>query len=151
MANEDTVLLHKALSYLNRREYHRTELKAKLLTTKGGKTNDVEAVLDRLESEGILSDLRYIEAFVASRQAKLYGPIRIKMELQQKKLDTEIVNRILEAANMDWFNNARLCLRKKFPQPPVNNSELAKRQNFLWRRGYPEAMIRRLLTTDHDE
>ena len=149
--DSSTVLLNKALSYLSRREHYRAELQSKLNRTKGIRAHQIEAVLNRLEAEGVLSDAHYIEAFIASRSAKLYGPIRIKMELQQKKLDTESVKRILAAADIDWQHNAQLCLQKKFPQKPTNISECAKQRSFLWQRGYTEEMIRKVLKTDYDD
>ena len=144
-------LVNKALSYLSRREHHRAELKSKL---SAGKTNNeaiVEAVLDRLEAEGLLSDMRYIESFITSRVNKLYGPMRIRMELLQKKLNPESVEQILAEADTDWQHNAQTCLQKKFPQKPGNASELAKQRQFLWRRGYSEEMIRSALSSSDNE
>ena len=151
MADGNAVLLKKALSYLSRREYHRIELKSKLIRTKSRNEHDVEALLDRLEAEGLLSDMRFIESFIASRQKRFYGPIRIKMELQQKKLDPDDVERILAESDIDWQRNARICLQKKFPKKATDNQELAKRQRFLWQRGYPTEMIRDALKADSDE
>ena len=151
MADSRAVLLKKALSYLSRREHYRAELQSKLSRIKGTSADDIVAVLDGLEAEGLLSDVRYIEAFIMSRQAKRYGPVRIKMELQQKKLNAESVARILAAVDIDWQQTAQQCLRKKFPQKPTSISELAKQRNFLWRRGYSKEMIRKAITTDDDD
>ena len=151
MADGDAALFNKALSYLSRREHHRAELKSKLLNSKVGNKQNIDVVLDRLESEGLLSDMRFIEAFIASRQARFYGPVRIKMELQQKKLNAEDIDRILAAADFDWQNNARVCLRKKFPTKAANSQELAKQRRFLWQRGYADEMIRAALEVDDDE
>ena len=151
MAGGDAALFKKALSYLSRREHYRAELKSKLLKAKGSNEVVVDTVLNRLEAENLLSDMRYIEAFITSRQAKLYGPVRIKMELLQKRLDSESVEQMITEADVNWQHNARVCLRKKFPQQPADNQELAKQRRFLWQRGYSDEMIRRALKMTDDE
>ena len=144
-------LVKKALSHLSRREHHRAELKSKLSRSKAHNEVIVEAVLDRLEAEGLLSDMRYIESFITSRVNKLYGPMRIRMELLQKKLNPESVDQMLAEADTDWQHNAKTCLQKKFPQKPGNAQELAKQRRFLWQRGYSEEMIRFALSLSDDE
>ena len=151
MADGDAALVTKALSYLSRREHHRAELKSKLSRSKTYNEASVEAVLDRLEAEGSLSDMRYIESFITSRINKLYGPMRIKMELLQKKLDPDCVEKMLAETDTDWQHNAQICLQKKFPQKPGDAQELAKQRRFLWQRGYSEEMIRAALSTSDDE
>jgi len=151
MADGEAALVTKALSYLSRREHHRAELKSKLSRSKAYNETIVEAVLDRLEAEGSLSDMRYIESFITSRIVRLYGPMRIKMELLQKKLDPNSVEQMLTESDNDWQHNARICLRKKFPQKPGDARELAKQRRFLWQRGYSEEMIRAALSISDDE
>ncbi len=151
MADGNIALVTKALSYLSRREHHRAELKSKLSRSKAYNEASVEAVLDRLEAEGLLSDMRYIESFITSRINRLYGPMRIKMELLQKKLDPDRVEQMLAESDTDWQHNARICLQKKFPQKPGDAQELAKQRRFLWQRGYSEEMIRSALNTSDDE
>ena len=151
MADGDAALVKKALLYLSQREHHRAELKSKLLRSKAHNETSVEAVLDRLEAEGVLSDMRYIESFITSRSTRLYGPMRIKMELLLKKLDPESVEQILAETTTDWQHNARICLRKKFPNKAENSQELAKQRRFLWQRGYSEEMIRNALDASGDE
>ena len=151
MADGDAALVRKALSYLSRREHHRAELQSKLSRSKAPNEAIVEAVLDRLEAEGLLSDMRYIESFITSRIGKLYGPVRIKMELLQKKLNPESVEQILSESDTDWQHNARICLQKRFPQKPVNAQELAKQQRFLRQRGYSEDTIRAAFSISGDD
>ena len=151
MADGDAALVRKALSYLSRREHHRAELRSKLSRSKAPDEATVEAVLDRLEAEGLLSDMRYIESFITSRIGKFYGPMRIKMELLQKKLNPESIEQILAESDINWRRNARICLQKKFPQKPSNAQELAKQRRFLWQRGYSEEMIRSAFRINDDE
>jgi len=144
-------LAHRALAYLSRREHYRAELKAKLLRRKDSCERDVDAVLDRLEVENLLSDTRYIAAFVAYRSGRLYGPVRIRMELLQKKLNAAAIDQALAASRVDWPRNAQRCQRKKFAVPPKDAQDYAKQRDFLWRRGYPPQIIRATLNTSADE
>ena len=107
--------------------------------------------MDGLEAEGLLSDIRYIESFITSRANRLYGPMRIRMELLQKKLDPENIEQMLAESDTDWQYHARICLQKKFPQKPGNAQELAKQRRFLWQRGYSEEMIRSALSLSDNE
>ena len=151
MVDSDAALVRKALSYLSRREHHRAELKSKLSRSKASDEASIEAVLDRLEAEGLLSDMRYIESFITSRISRFYGPMRIRMELLQKKLNPESIEQMLAKSDTDWQDNARICLQKKFPQKSSNAQELAKQRQFLWQRGYSEEMIRYALSINDDE
>jgi len=60
---DDISLRSRAISLLGRREHSRAELLRKL-TQRGGQKGVLEAVLDELEAEGLLSEARFVEAFV---------------------------------------------------------------------------------------
>ena len=55
-----------AMDLLARREHGRVEL-ARKLRRRGASAELIEAALDRLCEEGLLSDARFLEAFVHSR------------------------------------------------------------------------------------
>ena len=144
--------LQKALQYLARREYYTEELKRRL--TRGGyREQAVDEVLTELTTSGRLSDARYVEAYVAERRRRLYGPRRILLELMNKGFDEGAARRALDAGDAgddDWFEAAQRCLRKRFGEASaapadVNRAEYAKRRNYLHRRGYPADVIRMVL------
>ncbi|MBA5828025.1 RecX family transcriptional regulator, partial [Escherichia coli] len=60
----------RALGYLSRREYSRTEL-ARKLAPYVGEDESVEPVLDALEQEGWLSDARFAESLVHRRASRV--------------------------------------------------------------------------------
>ena len=137
--------LQKALKYLARREHYREELKRKL-NRDGYRGEAVDEALARLTAGGQLSDARFVEAYVAERRRRLYGPERIRLELIHKGLDEAAIGRCVEAGVEGWFENARRCCRKRFGEAsPADYAEYAKRRNYLHRRGYSADVIRRVL------
>ncbi|HEX5842944.1 MAG TPA: regulatory protein RecX, partial [Pseudomonas sp.] len=74
-----------AMDLLARREHGRVELTRKL-RNRGAADELIEAALDRLAEEGLLSEARYMEAFVGYRARAGYGPLRIREELTQRGL-----------------------------------------------------------------
>lgn len=134
----------QALKYLARREYYQAELQQKLVA-KGHAEQHVNTVLDDLTREGVLSDYRFLEAYIHARQSKFYGPSRISAELEQKNFSAQLISEILLAHPADWEENARTCCRKKFGGPPANEQEYKRQQDFLCRRGYSDTVIRTVL------
>ena len=74
-------LMTRAVAYLARREHSRVELGKKLARylEEGQSFDEVEVVLDRLESKGLLSDERYARSRARVRSAR-YGDMRVAME-----------------------------------------------------------------------
>ena len=137
--------LRKALKYLSRREYYSEELKRKL-SRDGCREEAVDEALAALSADGRLSDARFVEAYVAERRRRLYGPERIRLELMNKGFGEDAITRVLVAGDDHWFENAERCYRKRFGEtPPAAYGEYAKRKNYLRRRGYSTDVIRRLL------
>ena len=73
------------MDLLARREHGRVELTRKL-RKRGAPEELIEAALQRLSEEGLLSEARYLESFVAYRARAGYGPQRIREELGQRGL-----------------------------------------------------------------
>ena len=63
-----------AMDLLARREHGRVELTRKL-RQRGAPPEMIEAALDRLTEEGLLSESRYLESFVSYRARSGYGPV----------------------------------------------------------------------------
>ncbi len=90
----------KAMDYLASREHSRQELALKLLR-KNFPKDVIDEELSRLEGERLLSDQRFAEQFVISRQRKNpEGISLLKMRLGQKGVSREIAEVVCSA----WFN-----------------------------------------------
>lgn len=89
----------KAIDYLTSREHSRQELTVKLLR-KNFPKDVIDEQLNQLEAERLLSDERFAEQFIISRQRKNpEGISLLKMRLAQKGVAREIA----EAICSTWF------------------------------------------------
>ena len=135
-----------AMDLLARREHGRVELTRKL-RQRGAPPEMIEAALDRLTEEGLLSESRYLESFVSYRARSGYGPMRIREELSQRGLQRGDIDLALRECGIDWQEQLRDVWQRKFAgQFPVDARERAKQGRFLSYRGYSMDMIGRLLS-----
>ncbi len=136
-----------AMLLLARREHARFELTAKL-SAKGFESPHVESVLNSLEAENLLSDKRFAECYIRSRVNRGYGPYRIRMELQVRQVDDEIVNELLHH-RWDWNERVIEVRRKRFGDVPVTDMKVrAKQQRFLQYRGFSSEQINAAMRQD---
>jgi regulatory protein len=131
----------KAMDFLARREYGRTEL-AKKLADKGFRRSAVEEELATLSEEGLQSDTRFAESFVQSRINQGKGPVRIRADLGQRGIRDGIIEGALESAACDWYELARQERVKKFgDKVPGEFREKARQMRFLQYRGFEQDHI----------
>lgn len=134
-----------AMDLLARREHGRVELTRKL-RKRGAPEDMIDAALQRLSEEGLLSEARYLESFVAYRARAGYGPLRIREELGQRGLARGDVDQTLRESGIDWFEQLRETWQRKFAgRLPADARERAQQGRFLAYRGYSLDMIGRLL------
>jgi regulatory protein len=140
----------KAMDYLARREYGRLELQSKLESA-GFNTEAARVAVDRLASEGLQCDRRFIENFVQSRIGQGKGPVRARLELEERRLDSGLVDEVLSASDEDWLTMARRIREKKFgPDLPVDFREKARQMRFLQHRGFEPGQIREAVASHGD-
>ena len=133
------------MDLLARREHGRVELTRKL-RSRGAADELIEAALDRLAEEGLLSETRYLEAFVSYRARAGYGPLRIREELTQRGLARSDIEQALRDSGIDWREQLEDTWRRKFAgELPTDARERARQGRFLSYRGYPLDLIGRLL------
>ncbi|WP_371324040.1 recombination regulator RecX [Dechloromonas sp. ZY10] len=137
----------RALQLLTRREYSRAALKAKL-AAHAESEEELNAVLDSLQAERLLSDQRYAAERVAARGAR-YGNARLRQELRQQGIgDDEIAAALPEAG--DEGARCRQVWQRKFTHLPDSPAERARQQRFLHYRGFSSAAIRCVLRGDDE-
>lgn len=136
----------KAMDYLARREYGRTELVRKLLAA-GYTTEAVDGAIARLAAEGLQSDARFVEAFVQSRVNQGKGPERIRAELRDKRLDDGAIEQGLAEAGVDWRRLAAEVRAKKFGRRlPADFAGRARQMRFLQYRGFEAEQIQAVVS-----
>lgn len=136
----------RAMNILARREHSRAELTRKLVPH--AEADEVEALLDQLEQENLLSNSRYVDMLAHARAGK-HGSLRLKADLREKGVSESEMRDALEAARMQDLEAARAVWQKKFgaQSAEVNNvaAERARQYRFLASRGFPSEVIRRVI------
>ncbi|MDH4585021.1 recombination regulator RecX [Pseudomonas sp. BN415] len=139
-----------AMDLLAQREHGRVELTRKL-RQRGAPPELIDSALDRLTEEGLLSESRYLESFIASRARGGYGPQRIREELAHRGLPRGDIDQALREADIDWSEQLHDVWCRKFNRLPVDARERAQQGRFLAYRGYSMEMISRLLRGNSDD
>ncbi len=142
MPDSGRVLRVAALRLLTRRDHSRAELKAKLATT-AESPEQLNAVLDVLQAERLLSDHRFATQRVVARAGR-YGDARLKQELRQQGVSDEDITAALPEAG-DEAARCRAVWARKFRLPPQSVEERAKQMRFLQYRGFSSEVIRRVM------
>jgi regulatory protein len=157
----------RALQWLAQREQSRAELRRKLMphavaeaavAAEGADSAAeseapavrVEAVLDWLEAHKYLSNERFAESRVHARSSR-FGNLRIRQELKQHQIS--LSPDAAQALASTELQRAREVLARRYPEPPVDAAQRAKRARFLAARGFSPGVIGRALRGPgrHDE
>jgi Uncharacterized protein conserved in bacteria len=84
-----------ALTYLASRERSAYEIKTHLLS-KGFGAEEIKAELEFLQEFHYVDDARYCADYIRYAAGKGRGPIRIRMELEEKGIDGSLIRQALE-------------------------------------------------------
>ena len=130
-------LMTRAVAYLARREHSRVELGKKLARylEEGQSFDEVEVVLDRLESKGLLSDERYARSQARVRSAR-YGDMRVAMELKTQGVESDLVRETIDAIEEPEIVRATRLWERRFGEAPADYKERARQIRFLASRGF---------------
>ncbi len=137
------------MNLLARREHSRAELARKLLAH--AEADEVDALLDQLEQENLLSNTRYVEMLAHARAGK-HGSLRLKADLRDKGVPESEMADVLEDARAHDLEAARAIWQKKFGTRPeaASAAERARQYRFLAGRGFPGDVIRRVIGGETD-
>ncbi len=149
----------RALGWLAQREQSRAELRRKLLRVAlqpaPGVADEaelevnaeqaaaqVEQLLDRLQTQGLLSEERFVESRVRLRAPAL-GTRRIQMELARHGL--KLPAQPLQQLRDSELERAAQLWRRKFGTAAQDARDRARQARFLAARGFSGEVIRRVL------
>lgn len=144
-----SVLRNKAVQHLARRDHSRGELRQKLLPL-ALDAAEVEQVLDDLVERGWQSDTRFAEQWVHYRSER-YGPQRLRAELQQKGVASDIIAAALDEHGNQELEQARAIWKRKFGSPPQDPKEKNKQLRFLISRGFSVGVIYKVVGGEDDD
>ena len=133
----------RALRLLSMREHSRQELERKLKPFEETPGELAEA-LDFLQAKDFINEQRVVESVVNSRSRKL-GASRVRQELQAKGLPAEAIAEAVQTMRSTELERAREVWRKKFGEPPVDQSGRVKQVRFLISRGFAAEVVKRVV------
>ncbi len=131
-----------------RREHSKLEISRKL-AAKGFDREIINLAIEAALDESIIDESRYTEAYIRSRSGRGFGPERIKMELKERGISTEIASVFLQDEENDWYQMAMSAYAKKYGESTSKDfKELAKRRHFLMQRGFNHDHIKYAMNND---
>ena len=140
-----TVIYNKALDLVSRREHSQYEITQKLNKRFPETLPIIEEVVKKLAINNILNDERFAEMYLNSRARKGFGPKKIEMELNSRKVETSFISNAI-AEYESWTENAQNELLKKFKgTKPIDYKSKMKQKQFLFNRGFSKQIIERIL------
>lgn len=129
------------MDYLARREHSEREL-ARKLNGRGFDPEMVEAALADLVAERLLSNRRFVEAFVHARFQRGSGPQKIQAELRERGIDEALIHDGMSAYDSRWLELVRDVREKKFGSDmPADFRERSRQMRFLQQRGFSPEQI----------
>ena len=149
MAFGSLSLKARALKALASREHSRVELTRKL-APHADSPEALEALLDTLEAQGLLSQQRFVESLLRRRGARL-GNARIRQELKQHRLDETLVSSAMAELTSTELERAREVWRRRFGVPAEDALQRARQGRFLLQRGFSGEVVARVLRLATEE
>ena len=134
---------NKAMDLLARREHSELELRRKLQSREFD-ADMIDAAIEGLKRDNLLSDERFAEAYVNQRFNAGYGPFKIRYELAQKGVADALVETCLAPLSDSWHESMLQQRQRKFGSDlPADYRERMKQARFLQNRGFsPESVMR---------
>ena len=124
----------KIMDFLSRREHSKKEIYKKMLD-KVSSLEILDEEIKKLEQDGILDDERFAEQYLYSLVKRGLGPLRINKYLQEKGVDSHLINTLLK--DLDWQDLVKEVLLKKSKyQIPPKEEDVIKLKRFLNYRGF---------------
>lgn len=105
-------------------------------------SDEVDALLDWLQSHRYLSEERFVESRVHARQSR-FGNLRIRQELSQHAL--ELTADLSAGLVQSEHERARAVRQRKFGDAAVSLSDKARQARFLAGRGFSAEVIWQVL------
>jgi len=134
-----------AVRLLARREHSAYEI-SKKLSEREFDESEINIALQELKQGGWLSDERYAEAYIRMRQLKGFGPMKIRLELNERGVDEGIVEQYLDSNDEHWRALLVAQYEKKYRNKKISDyADKAKRVRFLQYRGFSLETIMRVV------
>ncbi len=134
-------LKSRALTLLSQREHSAKELYIKL-SGKGFTADAISEAIAELTQLDLQSDQRFAEYYLHYRCDRGFGSEHIIMELKQRGVADDCIDRVIKDGAIDWTMLAKKARSKRFGQTlPAEYKARAKQQQFLQQRGFSHQHI----------
>ncbi|MCK5648400.1 MAG: regulatory protein RecX [Gammaproteobacteria bacterium] len=105
----------------------------------------IETVLEQLIDDRLLDESRFTECFIRSRINKGSGPVKIRHELMNRGISSELTDDYLDNSYEFWQAHIKAVRNKRFgKQYPKDYKEQSRQSRFLYQRGFSGELIQRL-------
>ena len=139
-----SIIHNYVLKLLALREHSKHELEHKLIN-KGFEISEIVPVLKKLELDGLQSDSRFVESYIYMRFQRGFGPIKIKAELNERGVATELIEQSLAEYKSKWLDLAKRVRIKKFGESmPRNWNDQTKQMRYLYYKGFDNRLIQQI-------
>lgn len=131
----------------SRREYCRKDILRKALLLCEENSADAEAIVESLEEEGYVNNLRYATAFAREKSSITgWGPEKIAFQLRTKGIDKDTISSALAETDPDKAEaKLRKILLTKWKSLQGDPEAKFKLMRFALSRGYNYSSIRSLI------
>jgi len=141
-------LYDRAIGWLAQREQCRNEL-ARKLTAIGGTNAQIPPLLNQLEQQGYLSDVRFAESWLRSRIQRGDTPTIAAHKARQKGVDEEALQQALSECPFDAAAACSRLLHKRDPYSSrFKDDKIWRRQmRYLASKGFAPQVILQVMQT----
>lgn len=123
----------------------------RMLNSLANEPVDVDTVILKLKEYNYLNDERIAENLLSRLLKKQYGLTRIRLEIRQKGIKSDVIENVLNSLDIDWFEMASESRIKKFGEAiPIEPKEKARQIRYLQSRGFSMDMIMESLSPQTD-
>lgn len=149
----DNRIWSKILNYCAYRERSENEILKKLHEWGIKEKKLQDEYLKTLKDNGIVSDRKYIEAFVRGKiRINQWGPQKIIYELSKKGFKNQEIEETIKLFESDIQENCLNILRSdKFKKRLSDEANEVKIKRYLYGKGYPPEMIIKCLEEIHQQ
>ena len=92
---------------------------------------------------GYISDQRFLESFLRQRVNQGYGPMKIRFDMRDKGISSEMLDFAMQEQDVDWFAQALEIYRRKFKGEETFDAKgYAKRMRYMMQRGFDAEQTR---------
>lgn len=156
--NNRTTAFQCALNLLARRDHSEYKLTQKL-SAKNYPQDDIKQAIEQCKKAHYLNDENYASLKIEHLINRGFGERKIRYELQQDNIDSELIDQLIIGLEIDWFELAYQVSEKKFSTThqklKVNQMEndsitaqkfKQKKIRFLQSRGFDFEQIQHVLS-----